>query len=257
MVPRAVVDQHLKPGQTLLWFVVAKGPHGTSVSERREIVVDPTLPPLPDSVLAAPGPGPDGLLLAVPLHGDAKPSYGAFQDAAGVEPAAGPTGEAGAALVFDGEKGRVRYAVPFFPERDYSVVVRVSVRAFPEKRIAQVFSAWAAGSDDPLRITVDGGKLFARIETPGGSYSTQGVPLEVGKWIHAAAVKAGTKLALLVDGEERASVQAPEEIYSEAQNVALGGNPNYSGNEHLAASLADFTLYARALSAEEVRKLAR
>ncbi len=256
-VPRVVVDRHLKPGHTYTWFVVAKGPHGTSFSELHSVEIDPNLPPLSEAALGAPGPGPDGVLVAAPLHGDAKPSFGTLQDAAGVEPAAGSSGEAATALALDGEKGRVRYAIPFFPERDYSVVVRFALRAFPEKRIAQVFSAWAAGSDDPLRITVDGGKLFARIETPGGSYSTQGVPLEAGKWIHAAAVKAGTKLALFVDGEERASVQVPEEIQSEAQNVALGGNPNYGGNEFLAASLADFTLHARALSAEEVRKLAR
>lgn len=81
--------------------------------------------------------------------------------------------------------------------------------------------------------------------------------VEPGKWIHVAAVKRRARLALYVDGEEKASATIPAEVYSEAANVALGGNPSFTGNEHLAASMADFALYARALSPEEIRKLVR
>src|SRR5262249_17928406 len=152
-----------------------------------------------------------------PLRGDAKPTFGSLQGSAGVEPAAGPSGEAGTALSFDGQKGRVRYAIPYFPERDWTVIVRVSVRALPEGRIGQVFSAWAGPMDDPLRITVDGGRLFARIEA-GRGFSTDAVPFRPGEWLHVAAVKSGAKLTLCLNGEERASAAVPEEVYSEAGN---------------------------------------
>lgn len=117
-------------------------------------------------------------------------------------------------------------------------------------------SAWAAPMDDPLRITIEGGRLFARIEAQR-AYSTQGIPLESGRWIKVAAVKSGRRLTLFVDGEERASAEAPEEVYSEAATLALGGNPHYPGNEFLRARMADFAFYARALSPAEVRDLAR
>jgi len=40
-------------------------------------------------------------------------------------------------------------------------------------------------------------------------------------------------------------------------DCALGGNPHFSGNEHLAVTVADLALFPRGLSAEEVKELAR
>ncbi|MBI2201875.1 MAG: BatD family protein, partial [Armatimonadetes bacterium] len=211
--------------------------------------------PLPESVTQAPAEGPEGLLIRAELKGDPKPAHGALIDAGGVSPASGPSGAPGGALAFDGEKGRIRYAIPNFPEEDCTACVKVAAGAFPQGRIAQVFSAWALPMDDPLRLTIDGGKVFARIEA-GQGYSTAGVPLKLGEWTHLAAVKAGAKLTLYVNGEARSSAEVPTEIYSVATNVALGGKPNFGGNEFLKASLADFRLYARALGPEEVRRLA-
>jgi hypothetical protein len=252
----AVLEEPLEPGRDYRWKLIARNKHGVAESEARTFRVDPELPALPDAILAAGEPGPGEVLLAAPLRGDAKPAYGALLDAAGVETAAGPAGDAGGGLAFDGEQGRVRYAIPYFPQRDYTVTVRFAPRAFPEKRIAQVFSAWAAPGDDPLRITIDGGRLFARIEAQRG-FSTEGVPLERGTWVAVAAVKQGAELKLYVGGEERARAAVPEEVDSEAASVALGGNPNFGGNEFLAATIADFALYARALSPEEIKKAAR
>jgi hypothetical protein len=39
-------------------------------------------------------------------------------------------------------------------------------------------------------------------------------------------------------------------------DLALGANPNFSGDESLEASFADFALYAQALSDEEIRRAA-
>jgi hypothetical protein len=251
---RATLEKDFQPGRDYFWKVIARNAHGATESEVRRFRVDPALPPLSAAALATAEPGPGGLLVASMLRGEARPSFGSLVDTAGVEPAAGPSGEARTALSFDGQKGRVRYAIPYFPERDWTVVIRVSVRALPEGRIGQVFSAWAGPMDDPLRITVDGGRLFARIEA-GRGFSTDGVPVRIGEWTQVAAVKSGAKLTLHVNGDEKTSAGVPEEVYSEAGSVALGGNPNFGGNEFLAASLSDFALYARALSAGEIQKI--
>lgn len=218
--------------------------------------------PLPDD---APPPRDDGLVLAAELRGKPDPLHGRLLDAEGWSPAegpphaggppraGGPPGDAASAVAL--EKGRLRYALPWIPWDSYSAVVRVKVRAFPEGRIAQVFSAWAAGMDDPLRITLDGGRLFVRIEA-GRAFSTEGVPIEAGRWMHVAAVKDGPRLRLHIDGEERAATDVPAEIRTAASSCALGANPNHSGDESLAASFSGFSVHARALSAEEVRALA-
>ena len=52
-------------------------------------------------------------------------------------------------------------------------------------RLGQVFSAWTGPSDDPLRIVIDRGKLYARIEGGGGG-STAGTDLQVGRWYAVA-----------------------------------------------------------------------
>ena len=70
------------------------------------------------------------------------------------------------------------------------MAVRVRIDSDAQGRIGQIFSAWAAGMDDPLRLVVENGKLFARIEA-GGGFGTPGVPIDAGRWHHVAAVKRG------------------------------------------------------------------
>jgi hypothetical protein len=148
------------------------------------------------------------------------------------------------------------YALPEDWQEDYSVALWFRLQALPDKRIGQVFSAWAGGMDDPLRITVDNGKLFARIEAQQ-NYSTQGLPIETGRWHHVAAVKSGSNLALYFDGQPKARATVPGPVMTRARSCALGGNPNYSGNECLAVDLAGFALSWRALTPEEIRVLAK
>jgi hypothetical protein len=108
--------------------------------------------------------------------------------------------------------------------------------------------------DDPLRLVVDGGKLYARIEA-GSGFSTPGMPIEPGRWHVIAAVKRGAILTLYLDGRSTGSCAAPEFINSRAQECALGGNPHFQGNEFLAARFADFRLFNRALNDEELQRL--
>jgi len=90
-----------------------------------------------------------------------------------------------------------------------------------------MLSLWAGGMDDPLRLTVDGDKLFARIEAQR-VFTTKGVPVGAGRWRHVAAVKAGARLALYLDGQLQETIEVPAALNTAARVCALGGNPNYS-----------------------------
>lgn len=246
----------LKPGQWYCWRVIAKGPHGQtpSVEPALRFRYDPSL--LRPEAAAELEPRPDGLLVDAPLRGDPKPVWGRMEPTTGFRPAPGPDGAPHGAVELNGLDQRLVYALPDELGEDCSVAVWVRVLSLPEGRLGQVFSAWAGPMDDPLRLTVQNGKLYARLEA-GQGYSTEGVPVQTGRWYHVAAVKAGPRLTLYVDGQARHSATVPERLLTRAQVCALGGNPKYSGNEFLAVQLARFSLAARAWSAEEVSQRAR
>jgi hypothetical protein len=112
--------------------------------------------------------------------------------------------------------------------------------------------------DDPLRLTVDRGRLFARMEAAGRAYGTAGVPLALNEWHHIAAVKSGSKLKLYVDGTLRAAADVPAAVATNSRLFALGGNPAFTGApELLAADFAGLLVRNRALSNAEVAGLIR
>ena len=147
------------------------------------------------------------------------------------------------------------YAMPAWPEEDFTVAMRVKLSESQGKRIGQVFSGWVAGMDDSLRLVMDGGKVFARFEA-GGGHSTPGAALAAGEWHHVAAVKRGSTLTLFVDGWRIGESAAPEFTTTQATDCALGGNPHFSGNEFLAARFTDFAVFGRALMEDEIKALA-
>lgn len=244
------------PRDTYRWRVdhVVRG-GGRIRGEEREFRVDGSLPARDPRELEALVPDADGLLLAAPLSGTAEPARGRLQDLRGAVAAPGPRGRDRGAMRTDGRHGRIRYRVLAFPTKEYTAAVRVCVTAFPPRRLGQLISAWAGGMDDPLRLCVEGGKLFARMEAAGVSRSTAGVDLETGRWHRIVVVKRGGDLALWVDGERRASVRVPEQPSTGARNIALGANPNFSGDEYLDARFEDLRLWTRALRDEEVAAL--
>lgn len=246
----------LSPGQEYFWKVVSVNAHGRtdSVEPAARFRVDPSLPPEPED--AAPQEGPDGLLIRASLHGDAMPQFGRLKETVTVKAAPGPRGGERRAVELSGRGEMIRFVLESFPEEEYTAAVWVRLTEMPPDRLGQVFSAWCAGMDDPLRICVEKGNLFARIEAGQGS-GTPGVRVETGRWYHVAAVKAGGQLTLYVDGKPAGSSAAPAFVRSNSREVALGGNPRFSGNECLAAQFSDFALYTRALSAEEIRKAAQ
>jgi hypothetical protein len=104
-----------------------------------------------------------------------------------------------------------------------------------------------------LRVTIDGGRVFARIENPAGGCSTEGVAVEKGKWIHIAAVKTGTRLLLYLNGEVAGQASAHSDIRTESRFLGVGFNPLFPGGEFFRGQLDHFAFYARALSEEEIR----
>jgi DUF1680 family protein len=250
----ATDSSKLKPNITYYWKIEAENEHGVaeSLTPYKRFIIDPTAPALGDGT---PGARPsDKMLTAASLRGDVKPDYGALLKAQGWKPAAGRQGANAGAVELDGVQGMVTYKLHGFPEEDYSVTIWVSLTRPHGKQYGQVFSAWTRGMDDPLRLVVIENKLYARMEA-GRLYGTEGVPLEVGRWTHVAAVKEADKLTLYIDGKPRGTAEVPVLLSTVSEEFALGGNPRYSGPEFLACRLADLKFFAKALSADEIKRL--
>ena len=225
-----------------------KGAGGETLADvpPARFVLDSSAPP--QALLPEPLTGPDRELIIHSLRAQDPPKFGRL-----ISPWPGVSGADGREL--NGRDQMLHYSLGAWPAEDWTVVVRVRVRELPRNRLGQVFSAWCRNVDDPLRLVLDGGKLYARIEA-GAGFSTPGLTLEPGRWYAVAAVKREGTLRLLVDGKTIGSCAAPMYLPTQATDCALGGNPHYSGNEFLAASFADFAFYARALSDAELQRLA-
>lgn len=253
---RAILREELDPKKTYYWRVVSTNAHGARSNEGgpRSFEIDPSLsndfvdhPALLDF-------RQDGLVAGSKLAGDGKPVYGFLEETLNVKSVEGRDGSQSGAVAFSGD-GMLRYRIAYFPARDYSFLAWICPEKGPEGRLAQIFSAWSQGGDDPLRVTIDGGKLYARIEG-GGSFSTKGYPVEWGKWIHIAAVKEGSRLRLYVNGEKADEIGVPEEILgTTAEDFALGANPHHTGPEFYTGRIQDFAFYGKALAAEEALKV--
>ncbi|MFV1967978.1 MAG: beta-L-arabinofuranosidase domain-containing protein [Pirellulaceae bacterium] len=247
--------EKLQPHTPYYWKVVARNSNGQaeSIPPFKQFVVDPAAPPLV-------GNWPygqretDQMVTEARLQGDLQPAYGELLQATGWKPGPGPTGKPNGAIELSGKDSMIKYKVLTFPEEDYTVSVKFSMTETPSTPIGQVFSAWAGGMDDPLRLVVQEGRLYARMEA-GSGYGTEGYPIEKDRWYHVVGVKQGTTLTLYVDGQVRSTSNAPPIVVSNAADFAIGGNPNFSGAEFLPARFADLRFYARALSQKEVREL--
>jgi len=231
----------------VFWRVISVNANGETAADVPPawFMMDPSAPPLsPPPELST---GPRGEIIVHLLRGDAAPRFGELKSAKFAS-------RDGSGTEVNGQDQMLIYSVPLWPEEDFTVSLRVNIRELPRKGIGQVFSAWAGAMDDPLRLVVEGGRVFARIEA-GGAFSTPGHALETGRWYALAATKRGGTLTLFVDGRPVGSCAAPEFATTQARDCALGGNPHFGGNEFLAARLADFHFYARSLSNEELEAL--
>jgi DUF1680 family protein len=248
------IDEQFKADKWYYWRVVetnrsANTPESVLAARFR---VDPRMPVSNAKLPDAQPIGPNGELILASLHGSPVAKVGTWNESAEWRPIEWEDG--GKCVQVNGINQKVVYTIGEWPADDYSVSIWFRIEQLPRNRLGQVISGWSRGSDDPLRLVVDNGKLFARIEA-GSAYSTQGVPITTNQWHHAVALKEGSRLALYLDGTERSSATVPEQIQSTSKHLALGGNPLFVGNEHLAVSLSDFAFYGRALKLEEVQGL--
>jgi len=231
------------------WKVLAENPNGSTENRdgARHFVINP------DAAQAFnAGMREDGVMIDAPMHGDAAPTYGVLENASNVTPAENHTGEKDHALRFN--NGMARYTLPFFPERDYTAMAWIRPENLAAKGLQQVFSAWCASSDDPLRITLEKGKLHARLESEKGFAGTEGIPLKENEWRHVAAVKKGNTLTLYINGAPGAPATVPEKPNSNSHEVAFGANPRYSGGEHFHGCISDALFFARALEVGEIQR---
>lgn len=252
----AELAERLRPNVEYYWKLVARNPWGVTESPWpvRRFTIDPQLPPLTDDQLTQYGENAEGLMVQCALRGEPAPAYGAAGSAHGWTSAQGPDGQTDSAVALDGIQGMLVYPIRAFPGDEYTVSLWVSPQR-TDGPLGQVFSAWCRGMDDPLRICVKQGELFARIEA-GQAFSTRGFPIQANQWYHVCVVKQADQLTLYVDGTAVETISVPAQLHSNARDIALGGNPHFTGSsEHLACTVADFAMYARALSAEEVQKL--
>ncbi|NIA12543.1 MAG: hypothetical protein GWP08_00585 [Nitrospiraceae bacterium] len=196
--------------------------------------------------------GSDGLLAASPLDGDGTPRFGICEHQQALQPVPDRNGNENRAVAFDGRTSELRYALPFFPLEDYTFLAWFRPDDLSASGLQQVFSAWCKSGDDPLRVTLEGGRVFARIESPAGSAGTQGVALKDHEWVHVAAVKNGGKLTLYVNGAEAHSTGCAGRLLTQSTQIGIGYNPLFQGGEHFRGQIDDFALYAKALSTREV-----
>jgi len=256
--PRATLDaslkQSLRPDRWYFWRVVAQGPGGETPSLEPQACFrfDPRMTESREQ--EQPTIAPDGVVLRVPLRGECRPLFGTVLRQNGFEPCDGPDKSPTGAVRLNGRDQMLVFVLPELWEDDFSVAVWVRLRELPNDRLGQVFSAWAGPMDDPLRLTVERGKLFARIEAQQ-AYSTEGIPIAPGSWHHLAAVKTGNRLQLFLDGKPRTVVTVPATVTTQALSCALGGNPNYGGNEFLAADFAEFLMMMRTMTEQEIQQL--
>lgn len=251
--PAAVLRAPLENGRQYFWRVRASNPSGETLSEVRSFTVDASLA---NDFVDNPATyefRSDCLIVGDDLDGKPMPAYGFVDVSKGVSPATDRHGKRDGAIALDGT-GQVRYKTPGVPGDNYTVSVWFRIDD-AQPHMAQVFCAWSKFGDDPLRLVIDKGHLFARIEGAGGA-NTKGTPVTLAKWTHVAAVKAGGNLKFYVDGALIDSVGAPAIVPTLTKDVSLGSNPHHSGDEHLNGTVDDFALWARPLGDDEVKALA-
>lgn len=244
----------LEPGMTYFWNITASdGHHSVSSEMSPSFAVDPSLKPLGPMELTEFGERDDGAIVDAPLTGTAEPRYGVLAKADAVY--ASTEDHSRPAVELKGASSNLAFKIRKFPDAEYSYFIWLKLDRLPD-HLGQVISAWARGGDDPLRLCVDQGKLFARIEG-SGAFSTPGVSLPLHRWVPIGVVKERGKLRLYVDGKLSGSTDVAPRVLSSSRLIAIGRNPLHTGDESLPGRFTGFRFYARALTPEEIASLSK
>ncbi|MBL7644767.1 MAG: glycoside hydrolase family 127 protein [Candidatus Hydrogenedentes bacterium] len=232
----------------LYWTVNATGPGGEAGSQNGpfKFTIDPALPE-----------AESGLLLDAPLHGKSAALTGNLIINEHARAVPGRDGKENGALYFDGRKTKLVYDIGAFPARNYSLSAWFAPDnlAANDDKWHHIFSAWAQGSDDPLRVSVQNKRLVANIEMPDGGAHCPGAELKDGEWTHVAVVKEETQLRLYVNGALIHTTTVPEELKTSATKIGLGCNPNFGELEGYQGAISDVRFYAGALTDAAIQRL--
>ncbi len=228
------------------WRVVANRDGLESVSPRPLMwfVLDPSAPVLTEIERQRMLGQAPAVLVSDSLAGKPAPDTGSLVASAGSP--VSPLGELASAVQLNGETDKIIYETGELPGEAYTASIEVRIDAFPNGRIGQILSCWAAPLDDPLRITLENGKLSARIEASYQIFSTPPVDVQTGRWMHIKAVKNGPLLSLYIDGTRVGQTSCTAEVYTQSHRVAVGGNPLYAGNECAAITVRNFRFLSTA-----------
>jgi hypothetical protein len=187
--------------------------------------------------------GSQKIMISSSILGIGNPMYSSLIEEVPISPASREVKE------FDGEESRIRYRLPFFPDEEYTFEawIKPTTGSAHKKTPQRICSAWHNLYDDPLRISILSGQVFAGLETNGRDYETEGVPIRSGEWTHIAAIKNATDLYLHVNGERKAHVEVPERIMTRSKYLGIGFNPVYFSGEFYQGAIGRFTFRACAL----------
>lgn len=236
------------PGKTYCWQVVTRRAEVATASSNGPLsfIIDPQVP----STLR-------GVVLRAALQGKPVPEEGRLLVAQKVEPAPGRDGRPGTALRFNGNDSKLVYEAPRFPLQTHTLAAWLKPEGLgPDgHKWHHIASAWCAGSNDPLRVTVQDGKLAVCIEQPGGGGRAGSVAVENGKWLHVAVVKKYRDLILFVNGRRVASMLVPARLERGAKNLGIGSNPNFGNTESFQGCLANVVFSREAMTDAEIAAL--
>ncbi len=241
-------DKPLDPAKTYFWNVKAITPDGEIPARNGPWVlrVAPDARPrgsrtFADSLAGTPSPRrPDSA-------GQWGEAPGILLEASGFSAAPDREGKENGAIEFSGN-GKIRYATPGgFPQGSFTISVwfradetgkKLNPTDRPHDRMQQIVSAWCESTDDPIRLTLQRGKVSARIEA-GHGFMTPEVPIELGRWYRAVVVKTPERLRLYLDGKLAAETAVAISRASKAVDLGLGCNPHLNGNENFLGTVAD------------------
>ncbi len=241
-------NKPLDPAKTYFWNVKAITPDGEIPARNGPWVlrVAPDARPRGSRAFADPLAG-----TVSPRRPDAAGQWGeapgVLLEASGFSAARDREGKENGAIEFSGN-GKIRYATPGgFPQGSFTISVwfradetgkKLNPTDRPHDRMQQIVSAWCESTDDPIRLTLQRGKVSARIEA-GHGFMTPEVPIEPGRWYHAVVVKTPERLRLYLDGKLVAETPVAIARASKAVDLGLGCNPHLNGNENFLGTAAD------------------
>jgi len=172
------------------------------------------------------------------------------------------SGARGGALEFDGKRNWIEFA----DAGDFDFRSGVTIAVWVKPRAVAKTTETLLAKGDAWRLQRGGGRgtLEFLLSGPQLSGANKGKPpriefkqsIEDNQWHHVVGSYDGKRIALYVDGEEKETVAASGVLALKNVPITLGENEESPGRL-LNGWLNDVRLYARGLSAEEVKTLFR